>query len=121
MFLGLRTTIYPVGDLAAATVWYSRALGIAPYFDQPYYVGFSVGGFELGLVPDGQPGTHGAQAYWGVDDADAAMVHLVGLGAMQLDAVNDVGDGIRVGSVIDPFGNRLDFIQNPHFKLAEVR
>lgn len=50
-FLGLRTCIYRVPDLATATKWYSNALGIKPYFDMPFYVGFNVGGYELGLQP----------------------------------------------------------------------
>ncbi len=59
MLLGLRTAIYPVTDLAAAKQWYGQVLGAQPYFDQPFYVGFSVGGFELGLLPQGKPGTSG--------------------------------------------------------------
>ena len=51
MMLGLRTVIYPVTDLARGKAWYADVLGVAPYFDQPYYVGFAVGGFELGLDP----------------------------------------------------------------------
>ena len=51
-FLGLRTAIYHAPDLAKAKSWYSRILGIEPYFDQPFYVGFNVGGYELGLDPD---------------------------------------------------------------------
>src|SRR5207253_2874415 len=65
MIQGLRTVIYPVPQLADASDWYRRVLDRAPYFDQPFYVGFEVGGFELGLVPDGTPGTAGATAYWG--------------------------------------------------------
>ena len=65
MILGLRTAIYPVADLDAAKRWYSQVLGQTPYFDQPFYVGFEVGGFELGLLPDGQPGTAGPQPLWG--------------------------------------------------------
>ena len=71
MVLGLRTAIYPVPDLAAGKAWYSRVLGREPYFDQPFYVGYAVGGFELGLVPDGSPGPGGVQTYWGVADAAA--------------------------------------------------
>ena len=52
MFQGLRTALYPAPDFARAKAWYMQALGTAPYFDEPFYVGFSVGGFELGLVPD---------------------------------------------------------------------
>ena len=61
MILGLRTVIYPVTDLARGKAWYADVLGVAPYFDQPYYVGFAVGGFELGLDPDTsgvQPGNN---------------------------------------------------------------
>ncbi len=121
MILGLRTAIYPAPDLAAAKTWYAKVFGVAPYYDQPYYVGFTIGGFELGLVADATPGVDGTRAYWGVDDADAEIVRLVELGAIALDAVQDVGDGVRVGSVRDPFGNRLSLIQNPAFSLAQVR
>lgn len=121
MMLGLRTVIYPTPDLDRAKLWYSALLGQAPYFDQPFYVGFSVGGFELGLIPDGQGSTAGPQALWGVEDADAAFARLLDLGAESLEPVRDVGDGIRVAAVVDPFGNRLGIIQNPHFNLNDVR
>src|SRR5262249_57312097 len=71
--LGLRTVIYKVPDLQRAKQWYSTAFGVQPYFDQPFYVGFSVGGFELGLDPDtkgSKPGPGGSVAYWGVPDID---------------------------------------------------
>lgn len=67
MFQGLRTVIYGVADIEAAKKWYSAALGFGPYFDQPYYVGFSVGGYELGVVPNTKPpakASTGAVAYW---------------------------------------------------------
>ena len=51
MFLGLRTVIYRVRDLAAAKAWYANAFGVQPYFDEPFYVGFDIGGYELGLHP----------------------------------------------------------------------
>jgi len=51
MFLGLRTAIYPAADLNASKAWFSNLLGVEPYFDEPFYVGFNVGGYELGLVP----------------------------------------------------------------------
>ena len=121
MILGLRTVIYPAPDLAAAKAWYSQVLGQPPYFDQPFYVGFTVGGFELGLDPDAIPGSSGAQVLWGVADADAAMRRLLELGATVLDAIRDVGDGIKVGAVADPFGNRFGLIENPHFDAAHVR
>ena len=116
MLLGLRTAIYPVEDLDQAKAWYTTVIGHAPYFDQPFYVGFNVGGFELGLVPDGTPGTAGPQALWGVANAADSLARLVELGATVLEAVQDVGEGIRVAAVRDPFGNRLGIIENPHFQ-----
>lgn len=121
MILGLRTTIYPVNDIAAAKAWYSEVLGQAPYFDEAFYVGFAVGGFELGLIPDGVAGVTGSQALWGVVDADSAFARLLSLGATTLETVTEVGGGIRVAAVTDPFGNRFGIIQNPHFDLSAVR
>ncbi len=121
MILGLRTVCYPAPDLARAKAWYSEVLGQAPYFDEPFYVGFSVGGFELGLIPDARPGIEGAQAMWGVADAAAALARLLALGASELEPVTEVGEGIRVAAVRDPFGNRLGIIENPHFDSKTVR
>ncbi len=121
MILGLRTASYPVTDLAAAKAWYSKVLGCEPYFDQPFYVGYAVGGFELGLIPDGTPGTPGCSAYWGVADADAELARLAQLGAAVHSPVQDVGEGIKVGSVLDPFGNVFAIIENPHFDAKTVR
>ena len=120
MFQGLRTVIYAVADIEKAKSWYSEALSQQPYYSQPYYVGFNVGGFELGLDPDTSGVTPGnnAVAYWGVADAEAAYARLLGLGARENKALQDVGEGILVGSVKDPFGNVLGIIQNPSFKLG---
>jgi len=120
VFLGLRTAVYQVKDLAKAKVWYAKVLGIPAYFDQPFYVGFSVGGYELGLVPTEDAGPERARsgtAYWGVSDAKAAYQRLLGLGATPEEPVTDVGEGILVGAVVDPFGNILGVIENPHFKV----
>lgn len=119
-FLGLRTAKYSAVDLAKARQWYSDVLGFAPYFDQPFYVGFNVGGYELGITPDDKAQPRRAEAgiaYWGVRDANAACKRLVSMGAKEHEPIADVGDGIRIGSVIDPFGNVLGVIENPHFKL----
>lgn len=120
MIQGLRTVIYPVTELGEATEWYRRVLDKAPYFDQPFYVGFEVGGFELGLVPDGVPGTAGATAYWGTQDAQAELARLVGLGATVEAPLADVGEGIKVATVRDPYGNLFGIIENPHFDRAKV-
>ncbi|MFC3457039.1 VOC family protein [Massilia haematophila] len=120
MIQGLRTVIYPVTALGEATEWYRRVLDRAPYFDQPFYVGFEVGGFELGLVPDGVPGTAGATAYWGTEDVQAELARLVELGASVESPVEDVGGGIKVATVRDPYGNLFGIIENPHFDLGKL-
>jgi predicted enzyme related to lactoylglutathione lyase len=124
MPLGLRTVIYTVSDIERAKAWYSEVLGQAPYFDEPFYVGFNVGGFELGLDPDVSrvaPGLGGAIAYWGVEDADEALKRLLALGAGAHTPVTDVGEDIRTAAVTDPFGNLLGVIENPHFSPKDVR
>jgi predicted enzyme related to lactoylglutathione lyase len=119
-FLGLRTAKYAVPDLARAKAWYAEAFGVAPYFDEPFYVGFEIGGFELGLVPDPTAAPRRPEAgvaYWGVTDADAAYRRLLDLGATAQEPVQDVGGGVKIGAVWDPFGNVLGVVENPHFRL----
>jgi catechol 2,3-dioxygenase-like lactoylglutathione lyase family enzyme len=119
MLLGLRTAIYRTPDLAQGKLWYTKVLGLTPYFDQPFYVGFNVGGFELGLLPDATQNTAGV--YWGVTGIDAAYARLLELGATPRTEVTDVGDGIRAGDVLDPFGNVFGIIENPHYKPGESK
>ena len=123
MFQGLRTVIYHVSDLEKAKAWYSQVLRIKPYFDKPFYVGFNVGGYELGLDPDVEGVSRGgsAVAYWGVADARSALKRLLDLGATACGPVQDVGDDIRVATVTDPFGNLFGIIENPHFSLKNGR
>ena len=117
-FLGLRTVIYYVPDLLRAKAWYESVLGISPYYDTPYYVGFNVGGYELGLHPadDKTPkGAGGAVSYWGVTDIAASWKRLLELGAKPVHEPEEVGEGIKVASLSDPFDNQLGLIENPHF------
>ena len=116
MLLGLRTVCYPTNDLAASTAWFTELLGHGPYFDEPFYVGFAVGGYELSLSPS-MPVADGPLTYWGVPDCDVALARLVALGATVHEAVTDVGDGIRVATVIEPSGSMFGVIENPHFAL----
>ncbi len=122
MFLGLRTVLYHVKDIEQAKQWYSNILGIKPYFDQPFYVGFNVGGYELGLDPD-PSGTSGkgtsVVAYWGVKNAEEALKELTNRGAKKHTDIQDVGEGIKVASILDPFGNVFGIIENSHFKLEK--
>jgi predicted enzyme related to lactoylglutathione lyase len=121
MIQGMRTVVYPVTDLEKAKTWYTDVLGFGPYFDEPFYAGYAVGGFELGLMPEGEPGSRGAIAYWGVPNAEAALARLQKLGAPVKEPLTDVGGGIKVATVFDPFGNVFGIIENPHFKLEDVR
>ncbi len=118
MFLGLRTTVFPAADLQASRAWYARVLGVEPYFDEPFYVGFSVAGFELGLNPAADVET-GPVTYWGVRDCDAALAALLAAGATPREGVQDVGEGIRLATVLDPAGGVLGIIENPHFAPAD--
>jgi predicted enzyme related to lactoylglutathione lyase len=112
---GLRTVIYPVTDLAAAKVWWTSLLGVGPYFDEPFYVGFEVAGYELGLLPGADP-ADGALTYWGVEDAQAAVDAAVALGATVHTPASEVGEGIVTATVRTPQGSIVGFIVNPHFQ-----
>lgn len=119
-FHGLRTAVYFVDDVEKAKAWYSEALGIKPYFDEPFYVGFNVGGYELGLHPRDEkyPNQVGSvSVYWGVSNIVEANDRLLKLGATVFTAIEDVGGGIQVATLRDPFGNVLGIIENPGFKL----
>jgi lactoylglutathione lyase len=118
-FKGLRTCIYRVNDIKEATAWYSKALGIEPYFNEPFYVGFNVGGYELGLQPDDSKEIKAATVltYWGVDDVTKSFKTLLSLGASSFEEPTEVGEGIVVGAVKDPWGNIFGIIYNPVFAL----
>ena len=111
---GLRTVIYPAPDLEAAKAWWAGLLGAGPYFDEPFYVGFNVAGYELGLLPDADP-ADGALAYWGVADVAAAVDAAVTQGATEHAPVSEVGGGIVTASVRTPQATVVGFIFNPHF------
>lgn len=121
MILGLRTVMYHVDDINSAKEWYAQVLGFKPYFDEPFYVGFNVNGYELGLHPADTTVAKGGGtfAYWGVNDCQAAHQRLLEQGATPNTDVQDVGGGILVATVLDPWGNIFGVIENPHFKLAE--
>ncbi len=119
-FQGLRTVGYKVSDIAKAKEWYSKVLGVEPYFDQPFYVGFNVAGYELGLQPEQSsdvPKTANVVVYWGVDDVAATYDALLKQGATAHGEPMDVGESIVVASVKDPWGNAFGIIYNPHFAL----
>jgi catechol 2,3-dioxygenase-like lactoylglutathione lyase family enzyme len=117
--LGLRTVIYPAPDLQADKLWWTAFLGAPPYFDEPFYVGFNPGGYELGLLPDADPAA-GALTYWGVDDVSEAVAAAIQAGALEYSPASDVGDGIITAAVSTPSGSIVGFIYNPHFELPTI-
>lgn len=119
-YMGLRTLGYRVPDLQKAKEWYSKVLNINPYFDEPFYVGFNVGGYELGLQPvEDQKLEYGnnSTTYWGVEDVRKEYDRLLQIGATAFEEPTDVGGDIVVAAVKDPWGNLFGLIYNPHFKL----
>ena len=118
--LGLRTAVYKVSDLKKAKDWYSEAFQSKPYFDEAFYVGFNIGGYELGLHPEEKPVNEKAESvmtYWGVENIEAEYQRLLSLGASVHQAPQNVGGEIVVAEVKDPWGNILGMIYNPEFKL----
>lgn len=115
---GLRTTIYQVPDIAKAKEWYHRAFDTKPYFDEPFYVGFDIAGYELGLTQGDSKSkkTENVFSYWGVENIEEACQDLVSKGATVYEEIANVGDGIKVASLKDPWDNVIGIIYNPHFK-----
>lgn len=114
---GLRTVIYPTDDLDADKEWWSQLLGKDPYFDQPFYVGFNVAGYELALLPDADA-ADGALVYWGVHDVAEAVSAAIAAGSVVHTPVAHVGDDIVTATVRTPAGSVLGFIFNPNFAVA---
>ena len=120
--LGLRTVVYKVAELNKAKDWYSKVFGIQAYFDEPFYVGFNIGGYELGLLPDENPMIEkgeGVIAYWGVEDIDYVFQEMINHGAKVHEKPTNVGGELMVASLIDPWGNIIGLIYNPAFKLGD--
>ncbi len=123
MLRGLATVNYWADDLEAANEWYAELLGINPYFERPGYYEFRIGDYqhELGLIdaryaPGGSPtGPGGAIAYWHVDDVSATVERLLSMGAEEHEPPMERGGWFVTASVVDPFGNVLGVMQNPHY------
>lgn len=113
MFKKLRTVIYNVPDLQKAKEWYINLTGNQPYFDEVFYVGFDFNGCELGLHPLDEKVSKGNQAvaHWSVDEIENCVNKMVGLGATLLQQVSDVGGGIKVATLTDPWGNAVGLIE----------
>ena len=110
---GVKTIIYPVKDLTKAKTLYSTLLGVKPYGDEPYYVGFNIEGQEVGLDPHGHSqGMTGPVGYFHVDDIRKSLKALLNAGAAVKQEVKDVGGGKLIASVTDADGNVIGLIQS---------
>jgi predicted enzyme related to lactoylglutathione lyase len=111
---GIKLIVYPVKDLAHAKTLYSTLLGVEPYADAPYYVGFKVGDQEIGLDPNGHNnGMTGPVGYVEVDDIRKSLQSLLDAGAQTQQGVKDVGGGKLIAWVKDADNNIIGLVQSP--------
>ncbi|GLW46776.1 glyoxalase [Streptomyces sp. NBRC 14336] len=114
MTAGVQTIMYPVKDLDRAKAVFGALLGVEPYADEPYYVGYKAAGQDVGLDPNGHAkGMTGPVPYWHVDDIAATLSALVTAGAETLQDVQDVGGGRKIAFLKDTDGNMIGLLQDP--------
>ncbi|HET9920300.1 MAG TPA: VOC family protein [Ktedonobacteraceae bacterium] len=114
MSQGISLFVYPVKDLAQAKTLYSTFLGVEPYVDGPYYVGFRVGDQEIGLDPHGhRKGMTGPLGYREVHDIRQSLQRLLDAGAQVQQEVQNVGGGKLIATVKDADGNLIGLMQSP--------
>jgi predicted enzyme related to lactoylglutathione lyase len=107
---GVKTILYPVKDMTQAKTLFSKFLGVEPYADQPYYVGFKINDQDIGLVPNNPEA--GVTAFYHVEDIKNSLQIFVDAGAMIIQDIKNVGGGRLVASVKDKDGNNIGFIEN---------
>jgi predicted enzyme related to lactoylglutathione lyase len=108
----LHSIVHPVSDLDAAKAVHTALLGTGPHTDKPFYVGFNVGGVEIGLDPHGhEKGLTAPVPYIKVVELDAALAEVVAAGARPAGEPQDVGGGTRIATVTDADGNTLGLVQ----------
>jgi predicted enzyme related to lactoylglutathione lyase len=127
---GFSTISFWADDVPAAVAWYAEFLGVEAYFTRPgpdgraAYAEFRIGDHEdeLGIIdrrygPAGAAnGPGGAITYWHVDDLDATVKRLLSMGATEYEPITPRGtEGFVTASVVDPFGNVLGVMSNPHY------
>jgi predicted enzyme related to lactoylglutathione lyase len=108
---GIKTIIYPVKDVNQAKTLFRKLLGVEPYSDQPYYIGFKIGDQDIGLVPNGGNNT-GMTAFYHVDDIKNSLQILLDAGLEIIQDIKDVGKGRLIASAKDKDGNIIGLIQN---------
>ena len=107
---GIKTVIYPAQDVTQAKTLFRKLLGVEPYADQPYYVGFKVGDQDIGLVP--KANNEGMTAFYHVDDIKNSLQILLDAGSETIQEIKDVGKGRLIASVKDRDGNLIGLVQN---------
>lgn len=120
--LGLRTAIYKFSDIQKATEWYSNAFETNPYYNEPWYVGFNIKGYEPGLQPGENPTfdkVESVVSYWGLESIQATFDRLIESGATENEKPYCVGGDLMTATVKVPFGNVPGLIYNPHFQLKD--
>ena len=110
MAKGITIIVYPVNDVEKATTFYSTFLGVEPYVQSPYYVGYRIGDQEVGLDPNSEVGPI---AYTDVDDIRASLEQMTNAGAEIVQDVTDVARGLLIAQVKDPNGNVVGLRQQP--------
>jgi len=107
---GIKTVIYPSKDVTKAKTLFSKLLGVEPYADQPYYVGFKIGDQDIGLVPNNPEA--GMTAFYHVDDIKNSLQILLEGDSEIIQDIKNVGGGRLIASVKDKDGNIIGLIQN---------
>ncbi|MBC7594840.1 MAG: VOC family protein [Kineosporiaceae bacterium] len=122
MLRGFASVSYFATDLEAARKWYCELLGIDAYFQMPGYVEFRVGDYEneLGIIdakyaPPAPDEPTGEIIQWHVDDLPGSFERLLSMGATEYQPPTDRSEGFVTASVVDPFGNILGIMHNPHY------
>ena len=114
MSVNCNTVLYPVKDVAQAKATFSALFGVAPHVDSPYYVGYSVDGHEIGLVPNGHDqGMSGPEPYYDVEDIVATIAQLETVGSVVIQPPTDVAAGLLVAKLRDTEGNLIGLKQLP--------
>jgi len=108
---GVRTIVYPVKDVAKAKAQFRKLLGVEPYLDSTYYVGFKIGDYEIGLDPNGHKA--GMTVYYSVDNIKQTLESLLNAGAQIQQDIKDVGAGGKIAIVRDADGNLIGLISGP--------
>lgn len=108
MVKSIKLLVYPVKEIEKATTFYSKFLGVEPYVESPYYVGFRVGNLEVGLDPNSKVGPI---SYVDVKDIKASLKEMTNVGAEIVQDIKDVAKGLLIAQVKDTNGNVVGFRQ----------